>query len=241
MSPIYEATYVQGLHDATKRLNEISTNALEARRSDVRISHRPENERLLSVMFQMIFGKAAAYAVDYFGKNVTLQIIMDRTDSGLLREFREKATEFLDAGKPKQRELTGYDVVRKAKVTETATIQVAGPDVDRALGDFRAFSYDISCEDSGLTFAADIISNSIRHHLSKKAGQGVPVDLNAKEAISGHKLEHLFYGLSDGRTFESLTDIMYRHPKGNRQDPAAQSADVTDRRESSQAGSGSRS
>jgi hypothetical protein len=212
MSLVYEGVYVQGLNETTKRANEISERAREGLTFNVRFANRPENERLLSILFESIFIKAAAYAIDHFGEDVTLHIILDRTDKVLLSEFRSRAREFLEVGKPKQHVQRGYDLERREVVTDVVTSHISGPAIDRTLNTLRNFAFDIACEDSGLTFAADVISNSIHHHLVTRATEGTLAKLNSRSAIGGYKLEHQIYGLANECESGSLNDTMYRYP-----------------------------
>lgn len=78
---------------------------------------------------------------------------------------------------------------------------------------FSQVQVDFACEDSGLTFAADVLVGSLRHHLMKKEKLDDPGKLNSKDAIAGHVLEHQMYGASDLPSEQSLLDTMYWHPK----------------------------
>lgn len=208
----YEAMYVQGLHAATARTNAIPRPDIP-RPPNVHYSDpRPEDPRLISELFYSLFGKALAYAIDNFGREVTLKVIVDNTDDGVMDEYRKGAQRLLDVFKPKIVTRTGFDKAEKKKLVHAAEMRttVSRPEVELF---FSKAKFDISTEDSGLTFAADILVGSVRHHLMKKVKAAGPSSLNSRDAISGHALEHQMYGASSLPSEQSLLDTMYRHPQ----------------------------
>ncbi|OWQ83041.1 hypothetical protein CDN99_27465 [Roseateles aquatilis] len=208
----YEAMYVQGLHESAARTNAIPRPDIPRPPNVYYSEPRPENPRLISELFNSLFGKALAYAVDNFGREVTLKVIVDNTDEAVLDEYHAGAQRFLDVFKPKIIRRFGFDTASKKKIVHAAEMKttVSEPQVEQVLSSAK---FDISCEDSGLTFAADILVGSLRHHLMNKVKDAGPGSLNSKGAIAGHVLAHQMYGASNLPSQQSLLDTMYRHPQ----------------------------
>lgn len=66
-----------------------------------------ENEHLLSVAFDYVFGKSVAYALDRFDSNINISAITDTLDETILDEFRQRAINFLAVGDPKEIQAAG--------------------------------------------------------------------------------------------------------------------------------------
>ncbi|HDR9053165.1 TPA: hypothetical protein QDB02_000862 [Burkholderia vietnamiensis] len=206
---IYEALYVQGLHNDNRRTNELMQKAREDRRSNVSIPWRPENERLLSVVFEHVFGKAVAYALDHFDSEINISVITDTLDEAILDEFRQRATNFLAMGEPKETKIKAYDRKKSEPLVLAGRFAMTGDSFTRRL---RNVTYSIAKEDSGLTFAADVLANSVGYQLTQNVKAKGKIDLNSRAAIAGHRLEHYFYGVTDGTGMRNPSDTIYRHP-----------------------------
>ncbi|SEH42516.1 hypothetical protein SAMN05192544_1001428 [Paraburkholderia hospita] len=211
LSLIYEAVYVQGLHNDNKRTNESIQQVRDSRRSNISIPWRAENERLLSVAFDHVFGKAVAYAFDFFDPNVHLSVITDTLDEKILDEFRQRADNFLSLGEPKEIPIKAYDREKKEPIELTGRSSMTG-DIDKFTKRLRNVTYSIACENSSLTFAADVLVNSVGYQLTKNIEAKGRIDLNSRPAIVGHRLEHYFYGVTDETTMRNPSDTIYRHP-----------------------------
>lgn len=208
---IYEALYVQGLHNDNKRTNELMQQARENRRSNVSIPWRPENERLLSVAFDNVFGKSVAYALDHFDSNINISVITDTLDETILDEFRQRATDFLAMGEPKETQIRAYDREKSEPRMLTGRSSMTG-DLDSFTRRLRNVTYSIVQEDSGLTFATDVLANSIGYQLTQNAKAKGKIDLNSRAAIAGHRLEHYFYGVTEGTIMRNPSDTIYWPP-----------------------------
>lgn len=203
----YEAIYVQGFHAATVRVNNISSSDVKRPPNEHYSKLRPENPRLISELFTHLFGKAMAYAIDNYGQKVTLKVIVDTTDASVLNEYRKGAKQLLNVFKPKVVSRVGWNSSSKKRIVHKAEIHTtfSAAEVEKL---FSQVEFDIVSEDSGLTFAADVLVGSIRHHLMNKVKTVGPGKLNSKHAIAGHVLAHQMYGASE----QGLLDIKYRHP-----------------------------
>lgn len=208
----YEALYVQGLHAATVRANSIPPPDVKRPPNEHYSQPRPENPRLISEIFSSLLGKAMAYAVATYGRDVTLKVIVDTTDASVLNEYREGAKQILNVFEPKTVSRVGWDSSSNTRIVHEAKVRtkVSPPEVEKL---FSLVELDIECEDSGLTFAADVLVGSLRHHLMSKVRVTGPGMLNSKDAIAGHMLAHQMYGASELPSEQSLLDTMYRHPE----------------------------
>lgn len=211
---LYSAISVQGLHANNERMNTLARDFHANRRSNISIPLKKTNERLLTVAFQDLFLRAAAYAIEYFPPDTQISIITDRLDKEICREFEQCADKILNMDKPKSRSYTGFDRDKNQVVTYKVHSQVKGLD-NEVTKRLQKLKYSIKCEDSALTFAADILVNSIGYHLKSVATQS-EIDLNSRRAISGHPLEHYFWGLSEASPMGNVADLMYRRPSQSR-------------------------
>lgn len=208
----YEALYVQGLYAATVRANSIPPPDVKRPPNEHYSEPRPDNPRLISEIFNSLLGKAMAYAVDTYGPEVTLKVIVDTTDASVLNEYREAVSQLLNLFEPTTVRRVGWNSSSKTKIVHEAEIRTkfSALEVEKL---FSQVEFDIVCEDSGLTFAADVLVGSLRHHLMNQVKIAGPGMLNSKDAIAGHVLAHQMYGASELPSEQSLLDIMYRHPE----------------------------
>lgn len=208
----YEAIYVQGLHEATVRANSAPRPNVKRPPNEHYADPRADNPRLITEIFQSLIGKAMAYAVDNYGREVALEVIVDTTDEGVLKEYREAVSEILNVFNPKTVRRVGWNSASKTKIVHEAVMRTSfsDPKVENL---FSHVEFDIACEDSGLTFAADVLVGSLRHHLMNKVKSNGLGKLNSKDAIAGHVLEHQIFGASELPWEQSLLDAKYRHPK----------------------------
>lgn len=211
----YEAIYVQGFHEAHGQIKALAEKAKEARRSNVKLSLNPTKESLHGELFLGAFTSGLALVIDHIGSKCHLKIVTDRVDEQILNLFKAVADRFLGAGEPTRIEVTGFDTEKKEVVrgaVETSIVSGLS-----ALGDFSGITYEIECADDVLTLAADILANSVRHHLSQIQVVAPGAALNSMEAISGHPLAHLVYGAPASDTSMNVADTIFRH-SNSRQD-----------------------
>ncbi|WP_155988714.1 hypothetical protein [Thioalkalivibrio sp. ALE17] len=214
----YEAVYVQGFHEAHGRGKQLVEEALGARRSAVKLSSNPTKESLHGELFLGAFGSGLALTMDYIGSPVHLKVLTDRVDAPLLKKFEAQAGQLLNVGQPDRTEVTGFDTEKKEIVRGAIeTSVVSGHD---ALGDFSGITYEIECDDNLLTLAADVLANSVHHHLKQIQDNTPGASLNSPEAIHGHPLQHLVYGAPAGAGSVNVADTIYRHPNSRKESGA---------------------
>jgi len=207
----YEAIYVEGLHDHSQLVASMVNQAKENRRSKIKISGNEKYDLLHTEMFVGAFGKGVAFCMDHVGHQFHLNVITDNVDKPILKEFHESAEHLLNIGKMSVRKVTGFDPESKKVVTGSISSEITqGFD---ALGDFLGVSFEISISESALTLAADVLTNSVHHHLASLQKYDLGCALNTQEAIEGHRLAPIVYGVSGGELdAPQLADTIFRHP-----------------------------
>ncbi len=208
---VYEAMYVEGLYSNAQLVSTLRDKAKENRRSTVKVSGNEKKDLLHSELLLGAFGKAVAFCSDYIGNEVHLNVITDRIDPPIVKAFRENAKHLLNVGERREHRVTGFDTTRQQVVSGSISTEVIeGQDV---LGGFSGISYEIAVSDSPLTVVADIIANSVHHHLFSLQKQSPGCQLNTLEAISGHQLAALVYGVTGQESdVQQVADTIFQYP-----------------------------
>jgi hypothetical protein len=208
---VYEAMYVEGLHSHQQLVSDMGAVAKAQRRSNIKLSG---NERLASLhqeLFLGAFGKGVAFCIDHLGNEVSIDVITDRVDGSILKSFDQAAQRLLNVGRRKETRVSGFDPDSQTVVRGLVTTEItAGMD---QLGDFTGVEYNISQSTSVLTLAADVVANSVHHHLKSLQACKPGCALNTEDAISGHPLANSVYGITtDASVMPQAADTIYRHP-----------------------------
>ena len=208
---VYEAMYVEGLHSHQQLVSDMGAVAKTQRRSNIRLSG---NERLASLhqeLFLGAFGKGVAFCMDHLGNEVSIDVITDRVDGSVLKSFDEAAQRLLNVGGRKDTWVSGFDLDSKTVVRGFVTTEIS-VGVDQ-LGDFTGIKYNISESTSVLTLAADVVANSVHHHLKSLQAKKPGCALNTVDAIAGHPLANIVYGVTMGASaMPQVADTIFRHP-----------------------------
>jgi len=177
------------------------------RRSNIKLSG---NERLASLhqeLFLGAFGKGVAFCIDHLGNEVSIDVITDRVDGSVLKSFDEAAQRLLNVGSRKETRVSGFDPDSKTVVRGLVT---TGMD---QLGDFTGVEYNISQSTSVLTLAADVVANSVHHHLKSLQACKPGCALNTVDAIARHPLAKSVYGVTtEASVMPQVADTIFRHP-----------------------------
>lgn len=208
----FEAVYVQGFHENAKSINKMIEDGRKKRRSPIKVSHIRYKESLHSELFLGIFGKAVAFGFEVLRKQkFHIEVLSDQVDKKLLKMFEAEGQKLLSIGKPTRREVTGFDPAENKVVRgEIRTEIKANAEV---IGDYSEITFTIGCETSSLTIAADVLSNSVYHHLKKTQENKVGKPLNTKDAITGHPLANLVFGAWESKETNYIADAIFMHPK----------------------------
>ncbi len=125
--------------------------------------------------------------------------------------FKDAADRLLQVGEPRTHVVTGFDTELKQIVKGTVLHKITGG--REALGDFSKVSYSITCADTSLTLAADVLANSVHHHLKNRQEQSVGEPLNKIESIQGHVLAELVCGVHGSNQGTYFAAAVYMHPE----------------------------
>ena len=207
---VYEAIYVQGYFENNDFLNKSTKKAHKSRRSNIQISWKEKNKLLHAQLFQGAFGKAVAFCLDHVGSQINLDVITDRADASIIKKFQHKADDFLSVGKEKTHETTGFN--KDSKQVARGNISTSITSGIEAIGDFSGVSYSITCEDSSLTLAADVLVNSVNYHLKSLQAQNTGIALNVEASIANHPLSKLVYGAWNNEEVNYFSDAIFMHP-----------------------------
>lgn len=208
---VYEAMYVEGLHSHQQLVSDMRAAAKAQRRSKIKLSGNARLASLHQELFSGAFGKGVAFCIDHLGNEVSIDVIIDRVDGNALKSFDEAALRLLNAGSHKETRVSGFDPDSKTVVRGSVTTEItAGLD---QLGDFTGITYNISQSTSVLTLAADVVANSVHHHLKSLQASKPGCALNTADAIAGHPLANIVYGVTtEASLMPQVADTIFRHP-----------------------------
>lgn len=206
---MYEAIYVQGLHDSVELTNHISRKGREERRnSKIKVSEREAVELLHAHLFVGLFSKAMCFLLDRGIQGARITILTDQIDDSVVKHFRDEVDRFMRVGSPSTLLVTAWDSETHTKVYDTISFE---PGQSGALLDLSGFEYEIRKEVTPLTLAADVLANSVYYEmkeLQKRTPGAMP---NLRSSIERHPLAHLVYGaVTKERAW--FPDLMYAHP-----------------------------
>jgi len=201
---VYEAIYVNGFHYAEKVLLEKYTTEEALPEPRVKVSKKHDNPSMQSKLIEGTILKAISFVFEKVGEHHVIKILTDRVEDKLLQEVRSEIDHIYDLQNPQKNEFSGFDTKTKKIVKKTMTTTVEG------LPDLPKNEYDIQIlpKDHVLNLAADVVANSLYHHIRSMVedpSSELPT-LNARGSIAGYELEHLIIVSS-----EDYSDKYYKH------------------------------
>lgn len=169
-----------------------------------------ENELLHAKLFAGIFSKAVDRLKVNNPSSIHISVITDTISETTQKQFKSEVASYISfsTGNNVQGVFTSYDrdtdVVSKYK-TESS--------VD--FGDINVLKnleLEIKCEDTPLTFVADILANSAYYYVKNNLSKEPMLKPNSSTAIKGHPLSNLAHGAynSDAVAVGSFSDLVYR-------------------------------
>lgn len=194
----YEAIYSQGFHE-----NFHSENRLG------HMTYHGEKKHLLHAkLFRGMFHKSIDIIAQGGTEATHIKVVTDTVDKSIVRKFETEAEDLTGIwlGRVKTQSFTSYDP-KDEKVTKmhmSASMSLEG------IPTFDKLSYEIHCEDTDLTFLADILANMTRYYLLKAQGSSPGLELNSRDAIFEHPLRDLAVTCGPEGQF---TDKLYRRDK----------------------------
>ena len=207
---VYEAIYTQGFFEYHKTQKNSSKKIKEQLKSKIKFSNNNKKELLHKYLFQGIFGKAIHFFMERIGDEFQLKIISDNIEESIKQEFYQAIDEFINIGKKSKKKMTGYDTEKKELVHSYMTFEIKEP--LRFLEDYSNIQCKITSEDSSLTFAADVLSNSLYRILNESECKLKANPLNTYEAVENFHLNNLIYGIYDHNQHPYIVDKIYEHP-----------------------------
>ncbi|TQL81039.1 hypothetical protein [Delftia sp. HK171] len=189
----YHALYSQGFHQSEFGKNRGGENNSQA--------------SLHATLFKAMFCISAMMSELIGIKKLNLLVKTDNIDSGVIKKFHKSAEEIIDLLMRKERNIfrhvRGEDGKYEKKFSRVTTKTDAIPT-------FEEISLDIVCENSNLTILADILANSVYHHLDKAQKETPNIYLNNKETLKNHPVIDLAFIPKSIDHVVPITDIIYR-------------------------------
>ncbi|MDR0788452.1 MAG: hypothetical protein LBG44_11410 [Gemmatimonadota bacterium] len=203
---VYEAIYVEGMHSWQKNLSEFTDMQRADSQSRIKRSQNKRSASLHQELFTGVFGKSVEFCIDQLGRNVSVDVVTDRVDDSVLKLFDEAAQKVLHVGNWKQK-VSGYNPDSQKVVKGVITLKVTKG--MEHFGDLSGVKHSIAVSQSALTIVADVMVNSVHHHLRSLQSSKPGCALNTAEAIAGHPLASIVYGVAEAQ----IADTVFRYPK----------------------------
>lgn len=196
----YEAIFTHGLYES---------EFLEHRGGS-----KNGRELLHAKLFMGVMAKAFACLYKFRSEQIELVVISDPIDRGVIKSFERELSPYLALlhGLPIENEFTSFN--REAQeVEEYSIVSSISPKSD--VPKFHRLNVNIICEESAMTYAADILANCTNFHIKRNFMEGGVTKLNSIQAISGHPLEDLVMHTYDGNDDAAWqpSDVVYRRNK----------------------------
>ena len=190
----YKAIYTEGFHQAENNKDRCVMT---------------KKNMLHSKLFFGMFSQALALVKSLGITNIDILVLTDTIDNKIINYFKNEAQEIVDVylNKPTERFTTKWKPEDKTVEKFKYTVQ-SNSEVGKGV---ESIKYGIKCEDSILTLLADVLANSVHHHLKKKIKcTNCVTKLNNREAISTHPLSNLAYVAENESDIPNFSDLVYR-------------------------------
>lgn len=208
---MYEAIHVQGFFNNQKSLFNLINQAKETTNPNISFSKNETLELLHKQLFQGLVGKAIGMCYDIVGKYFHLDIISDNIDKSIQKEFAKAIDELISFGEKKTKNTTAYD--KKKKTVLRGSISSEIENAKNIFDDYSNITYSISCEDSELTLASDVLANSLYYHFKQRSRMEKGTHLNTVKAVEGFILKDFIYGLWNDDDLNYYADAIFMHPE----------------------------
>jgi len=208
---VYEAIYSQGYYSYHESLKELYTKNKQQIKPSMKWSSNKEKLLLHSDLFLGVFMKALSFCKDIQKmEEVKLHIKSDVIDDSIKKKFEKNVDKNLNIGIKSTKIVKGFDTKKKEVVQYKTSFEIT-----EGLEIFEKFSnveYEITCEDSSLTLAADVLVNSLYRALNNSEFKLKCLPLNTYEAVEDFPLNKLIYGLYPHNEKLYIVDKIYSHP-----------------------------
>jgi hypothetical protein len=194
---VYEAISSHGFHKADSDIRQLEEESKQEARSSVSVSGKYPIDRLHRQLFEGLYAKTVAYGLEKLGGVFEIKAIIDHVDEALLREFRETTADFLGRIDTTT-DVSGFDHNTRKVVYGKIDFRATG------LDDLSQVTSSVAIGGGSLVLAADVLANSLLHHLE---GRPIMERPNRPAATEGHPLQELFYGTSDNDISDALFGV----------------------------------
>ena len=169
-----------------------------------------KNELLHAKLFSGIFSKAIDRLKVSNPSSIHLSVITDTISETTQKQFQLEVASYISfaTGNNIKKDFSSYD-----RETGIVTKYKTESSVDFSDGNvLENLEFKIKCEDTPLTFVADILANSAYYYVKNNLSKDPMLKPNSSAAIKGHPLSHLAHGAynSDIVDVGSFSDLVYR-------------------------------
>lgn len=206
---LFDAVYVAGFHEVHRLGESLVERAKERRTSKIRMSaNKAKPASLHQALFEGLYGKTLAFCIVRNVQQLRLEVRTDQVDKPIFESFEECSKTLFELGATVER-VTGFDPENGEVVS--GEIRVTH-DLDPLPITLTELSFTMVTSTNGLILAADVLANSLHHHIRTKYVADTYGPLNIPDAVAGH---HLFKALdhTNGWGSDDVSDTLYVHPR----------------------------
>lgn len=186
---LYDARRLKVIRESFEAEEELVNAARQSQCSDVRVYERSESQRIDDQLVEGLILKVDAYAEDH--EVAQIDILFDEIDPSVEQGYQQvlgetKALEY------REYQVKGWDLKKKKQVSGKITMKVDAPfPLDlKHIGSMKVVG-----KLDPLVLLADIVTNTLNHHLSSLAPS---MPLNAPSSVCAWRLKHMVWGVRDG-------------------------------------------
>jgi hypothetical protein len=201
---IYNAVYVRG---ANRKYHEHANDWDMRDKSDI-----PENIKqkspvkstsLHKILFDGLVSKVIYHCeqldkTNFCDDSYTIDIVTDNVDKSILNLFKKSIDERMAITSHKSIKITTYDAEEKRTIENNLNVKFSGDCIKRLDGLLNKIKIVVNIDNANpLVIAADVIANSLSHHLKKKIKLSPCIKLNSSEAIDDYEIADHFILLGE--------------------------------------------
>lgn len=197
---VYDARRTSVARRSASAFERMRARARAKRRSNIKVSERPNDERLEAQCIAGLALKLDAFAQDCTKAGLHMQSIelaTDTMDSAIAELLRTEIEDTRNLSKETEYVGKGWDPALKEPVEGRFTIEIlSAMELDvKNIGDLVVIG-----KEEPLIFAIDVVTNALHDHLSALSSDA---PLNAPSSIAGWRLGQRVYGVREN-AFEDL-------------------------------------
>ncbi|WP_061250147.1 hypothetical protein [Leptospira alstonii] len=211
---LHRAIYVSGFHNEFKHKQLIKEQVFKkAKENNIGLSQNDKKESLHALLIRDVIARAVEFFYVNFGHtNINLDVVLDRVDMKVEKLIKKTVVDFFGENRNEESVyyLNYYDITGKKKVKEGPFSFKMETKLPKSF-DLNSVSVNISNKLNSLTFAADIVANSLNRYLNLHSDHPLN-SLHSLSLFNDFELKDIFYLLYDNQE-SSVSDKIYRHPE----------------------------